>query len=978
MLIKKIVFKIVLLLTIYSGSEHIGLSQFYTTGSAPAGVKWKILKSENFNLIFPEENLRASIQFTDYLVNTMEKNGEWYDSVRPAPINIIMYNQSVLSNAYVTLAPRRMELISTPPQDIYAHDWLEQLALHEYKHVVQLQTLKQGFTKGLCWFTGDIGNGVPVAFLPLWYVEGDAVLYETATTSTGRGREPDFMKGIKAIELQRPKRYSYDQAYLGTYKGYSPDHYSYGYQMVSWTNLKFGNHVFNTALSNVAKRPYTVAPFYFGLKRSTGLSKVSIYDSTYNYLRNKWIKENTFKKKTDIASKIHTTFNSDFVSYRFPYIDSYDSIIVLRTSIDDNAKFVKIKNGKEEVITHVGYFKGSQVGYSNRYIAWEDLNYNIRWEKINYSNIRIYDRNTRLSFLLQRKSRHFSPSISKDEKRIAVINNSADYLSRLEIFNIEAKSKIKGFIHPDSLQLSYNTWIDSENIVVVALEKAGKSIYQININTGKWKKLFGPSYYNITSLNANDSEVLFTYTFDGSQNIYSLSLNSGSIARLTNAEIATDFGTLKNNGELFYSDYNYTGYKLKTIETPARYQINLKHLIPYKHEFADTFSKIINFNVQDSVFKPVEYSIEKYSKIKHAFNLHSWLVPFYIDVQNLESMNSPGELVDNTNLGVSLFSQNMLSTLTSSLGYYYKDGYSHFRPTIKYSGSLPVFTFDMDWGGKHIYMHDFDTTINNHPITNPNISLRFDVHVPINLSSSRKILTMRPGFDLSFNNRSMVSRQIHANYPLIDSLTGVYYYNNIGTGNFYHSFYLASRKSMRDIRPKWGLSIYLSMLKAGNTIPYKEIFESNIAIANIYTPGFWKHHSLKFVFANETGLRQRLTIPKGYTAKEIDLPWIHTSQKLSAEYTMPVFYPDLSVGPIAYFKRLHFSGYIDYMRFKGAEYLINPQKKIFKKYSLGFELGVETHFFRFFWPVTPVFRLSYLPIEGKTVPEFYFSTSYIF
>ncbi len=978
MLVKKISFKVVLLILIYTVDTHVGVSQFYNTGSASLKVKWKILKTENFSLVFPAENQSSGIRFSNYLASTMLKNGEWYDSSRPKPIQIIMYNQNVLSNAYVTLAPRRMELISTPPQDIYPHDWLEQLALHEYKHVVQLHTLKQGFTKSLSWLTGDIGNGVPVAFVPLWFIEGDAVLFETSVSSTGRGREPNFMKGIKAIELQRSKRYTYDQAYLGTYKGYVPDHYSYGYQMVSWTNLNYGNKAFNSTLKNVAKKPFTLAPFYFGLKKSTGLSKVNIYDSTCTYLKKLWIEEKPERSTSTISNQVPTQYRSDFCSYRFAYIDSNDSLISLRTSIDDNAKFVKIKNGKEEVLINIGYFNGIQVGYSDRYIAWEDLSYNVRWQQVNYSNIRIYDRKTKNSFLLQRKSRHFSPSISKDEKQIAVINNSPDYLSSIEIFEIESRTMQNSFMHPDSLQLSCNSWIDNENIALVVLEKSGKSIYQLNIKNGEWKKLYGPTNYNISSLNAYNSEILFTHTIDGSKNIYRLDLNNGSVVRLTNSEIAADYGTLNNERQLFYSDYDYTGYKLKSIGSASSNSTKLEEIIPYRHEFADTFSRIINFNAQDSVFKPTKYTIGKYSRIKHAVNLHSWLVPVYIDVLNLESINSPGELVDNTNLGFSIFSQNLLSTFTSSLGYYYKDGYSHFRPIIKYEGTLPVITFDMDWGGKQQYIQYFDTTINNHPINNTNMRLALDVHIPFNFSTSRKILTIRTGYNFSFHNLTAVSNHNHEDYPLIDSLTGVYYYNNVLTSNIYSSFYLASRKSTRDIHPKWGISLYLSMLNARKTIPYKEIFESNIAIANIYTPGIWRHHSLKFVLASENGLRERLSLPKGYTAKDIDVPWIHSSQKLSVEYTLPLFYPDLSIGPLAYFKRVHFSGKFDYMRFKGSEFLINAQKQIFKKYSLGFDLGVETHFFRFFWPVTPVFSLSYLPKENKTVPGFYLSTSYIF
>ena len=78
-----------------------------------------------------------------------------YLNHRPSPIPVILHNHSVRSNGFVAWAPKRMELVTTPSPHGYPQDYLEQLALHEFRHVVQVDKLRQGFTKGLSYIIGE-------------------------------------------------------------------------------------------------------------------------------------------------------------------------------------------------------------------------------------------------------------------------------------------------------------------------------------------------------------------------------------------------------------------------------------------------------------------------------------------------------------------------------------------------------------------------------------------------------------------------------------------------------------------------------------------------------------------------------------------------------------------------------------------------------------------------------------------------------
>ena len=85
-----------------------------------------------------------------------------------------------------------MEIVSTPSLDSDPEPWLKTLAFHETQHVAQVQQLNNGIFKGLSYLFGQQAPGAAVGFIPLWFLEGDAVYHETAATNGGRCRDASF------------------------------------------------------------------------------------------------------------------------------------------------------------------------------------------------------------------------------------------------------------------------------------------------------------------------------------------------------------------------------------------------------------------------------------------------------------------------------------------------------------------------------------------------------------------------------------------------------------------------------------------------------------------------------------------------------------------------------------------------------------------------------------------------------------------
>ena len=194
-------------------------AQFYQSGQDAASIHWQQIKTPHFQIIFPKEFEKEANRLAntlDYLYTFVSKSLDY----KPRKISILLHSQSSYSNGMVTWAPKRMELYTTPAQDNYAQDWLDQLAVHELRHVVQINKLNQGITQIASILFGQQAVGAVTGMLPRWFLEGDAVATETALTSTGRGRTASFEMEMKTLVTSRNSLYSYEKMLRGSYKDY--------------------------------------------------------------------------------------------------------------------------------------------------------------------------------------------------------------------------------------------------------------------------------------------------------------------------------------------------------------------------------------------------------------------------------------------------------------------------------------------------------------------------------------------------------------------------------------------------------------------------------------------------------------------------------------------------------------------------------------------------------------------------------------
>ncbi len=302
-------------------------------------------------------------------------------------VPILLNMTSVRSNGFVTWTPRRMELIVTPPQDSYAQDWIGQLSLHEYRHVVQISQLDQGFLSALKYVTGEIAMGGGAAIMPAWYYEGDAVLNETRLSAAGRGRSAGFEMPLRTLLLGERKLYPFSKIKLGSYKDFVPDQYQYGYQMVNWTNEHYGQDFWPDAIDYSARNAYLISPLsvYFIMKHKTG--KKQIYRNAMDSIKILYNKQEESITYSDYL-KINQRKTGTYTSYRFPQLLENGKVLALKSGINQRDYFVVIDSaGKETKILTTGAISGLKTDMHGNRILWDEFTSDPRWALRNFSEI---------------------------------------------------------------------------------------------------------------------------------------------------------------------------------------------------------------------------------------------------------------------------------------------------------------------------------------------------------------------------------------------------------------------------------------------------------------------------------------------------------------------------------------------------------------------------------------------------------------
>jgi len=914
----------------------ISFAQYYYIGQNSSARHWRQINTEHFQIIYSEE-FESKAQYTVNLLTLVYDKATVTLKTKPKKISIILQNDMVEANGFVTLAPRRAEFFTTPPQDDEGLEWLNLLAVHEFRHVVQISKYNQGMTKLLYLLFGEQGVGFVIgATTPLWFVEGDAVGFETFATGYGRGRLPSFNMESRAMLLQLGA-FNYDKASFGSFKNYIPNRYHLGYHLTSYVKEINGIYTWDSVLNRVAKFPLQPFPFSHSLKKYTGIGTAKTYDSMSVFLEEKWKKmyqlnESYYSNYVLLNDTVHPTFTS----YTYPF-ETPLGIIAVKKGMADVEQLVLLKEGKEKTIYKMGAYDGSSFSCNGKYATWVEQMPDVRWEYRSFSDVVVYDLEKDKRIRFTHKQRLFAPNISKENKIVAVAVDKANIPS-LQFFTIDNSSAYlkKDFVDMDMIY--YPVWGDSNQIYFVAKKEGYQNIYSWNYVSDVLQPLVVSVPFVMTHLVYYKEKIIFHSTQSGIDNIFEFNLTTKEIKQLTVSKFGAFYPSVTADGKLLYNEYSAKGMNIARLESSAEKPFYVSQgLLMYSNTHQDEQKVFLDRK------NMTQYASKKYYTHLHLFNLHSW-APLSINAESREAA-----------LGMSAMSQSKLSNMVTSYNYTYnpqlitnthqlKVDYMFWFPKFSFSAVHELTKFyPVKDGEEYIFVE------NGRNILMANMSLDF------NLSRSywQRYVSFSSGYSY---NHLWRGDGLEAQFNLLES-------------SFF--YYCGTKRAKRDLQSRWALS--LNVYNRHTLSSSASFTNSNFVAARVFTPGVLKHHSLQinaqWQQSDAYALRplNAVELPRGYTN-------IFYNQISAAkfDYIFPLCYPDVRLGALMYIQRIKMGFFFDYAQ------LTDVDNQFQMLHSQGAEIRFDVNLLRYSYLMDIGCRVASYQTNGLTYlyPQLLFNVAF--
>ena len=910
-------------------------SQFYDIGQESTSTRWRSIETRDFKIIFPDY-LEKSARESASIFQQNAGNVQLGLKTIPSQTPIILHPNFAYSNAYAIWAPRRIEVLTTPGQDIYGDPWLHQLALHEYRHIVQLKKLEQGITKGLTYVFGQQTVAVSTGlFVPSWFLEGDAVATETVFSETGRGRVPAFSNPFRA-QLAEKGAYSYPKAAFGSYRDFVPNVYTLGYHIVSFGREKYGNELWNSALDAVARKPFTITPFNHGLKKISGLNKKRLYKETVANLDALWGGKQTGEAKY-IKSAAKT---NEYLNYLNPFLIDDTTIVALKTSYSKTPQIVKIEtSGKEDVLLTPGFIPDNLISCHKGWLAWVEYRPHVRWQTVSYTDVVLYNP---VSGQMQRKRykrKLYAPVSTKNGDGFAAIEYTPEGKAFITIItdNREQQTEVPKGIHPIT-----PVWAEEEeSLIFIAVDESGKGFMKFDITRTSFSRIGKPTYTEISDPAVSGEWIYFTGTSGNKNQLCRMSLNGGPIEIISTSA----YGAVRphiNLESITYSDYTADGYR---VAVKLLGDLTSK---PYVPDNPADWIRVDELKTQETTNHeiPIQDSSlvsTPYQKAAHLFNIHSW-APLYVDIS--------GETV---RPGFSVMSQNLLSTLFVTAGYDYdlNEQTGMLRTKVTYKGLFPEISSEISTGNRAGSRDENGS------------SQRFTWHeTNVDLSIGQALNFSGGNYNRGvYGQTSYTHKQISHNSDTPDNFTK----GSLSVLSYRLFAYTYRRQSYRDLAPRLGVNAEFAFRHS----PFGTLDAGNIMglQTQIFLPGFFANHSFGFYAGHQRSyskiFRNIIGSSRGYILPTPGNRMI--SYKIN--YKFPLWYPDLHIGGLIYFKRLRTNIFHDYTKISA-----DLPKQIYQ--SSGLDIITDFHMFGLSMPVSAGLRGIYLHSQNKSIFELLFSINF--
>ncbi|MBK8249994.1 MAG: hypothetical protein IPK85_21775 [Gemmatimonadetes bacterium] len=858
----------------------------------PRGLDWQEVRTAHFTVIYPRaldgEARRAARLLEDHYRPLAASLG-----VAPRRIPVVLTNQSLTTNAYVGWAPRRTQWYAMPSPTVDAFgpmDWYRLLAVHEGRHIVQEQALRTGWVGLLSRIFGDqtmafLGGQL---YFPAWFWEGDAVGMETALSSSGRGRLPSFTGRLRTM-VAGGETPAYYPTWQGSLRTLYPDWYEQGFLLTSYVRRHHGDSAWRRVLRSASWNPLPPFALSLALKRETGKGLVDLQAAALAEADSAWRVQRDAVRETPGTPRSPT--NDAYHVWSLPQVAGDGSIIATYWDMDTPTQLVRLARGRREVLVdRVGLVGDLQFHVRGNQVVWSEYEVDPRYGERNYLVVKRLDLDTRQVVRLSDRSRYYGPSLSPDGARIVAVEFDSTRRTRLAFMDAES-GVVRPALDVSGGHLVTPSWTpDGRGVFVVAVDTArGNALLRVDVLSGQVRTLVDFTHDAISRPVASGGYVLFDSPRDGLDNVWAVDTSSGRVTRVTSRRFGAKHASPAADGRtMVYADYGPSGWDI--VEAPldpgSGEEASVVRAAPVR--LAD--STVAQEARLGAALAPATHDAWRprpYGGLRTLFDFHSLMV-------------APGS--DGVNQGLSLESRNLLNTFGLNAGVLWNTNEQKLSMDVgaSYAGLPVIVDAGMRWGSRGSSFTDSLGAVVPYSWNEQSVQLVARLPLTRLMGQRRQSLTLAAGV---------------ARTRVTDQPVRFRFDNN--NGLFTPVVYSATASHVRSAAFRDLMQTGASASVVYRHTPLQGDYDSHLLAARgtAIAPGPFRNDALVLDAGHEEQrpdeyrFSSELVFPRGFSRRYHD-----RLTRAGASYHLPLLYPDLALGPLAFVRRIQGAGFVDVAR----------------------------------------------------------------
>lgn len=641
-------------------------------------LEWYTISGKHCFVHFHEESERTARVTAKILDEIWEPITRLYD-YEPEPVHFVIKDIDDYSNGATYFFDNKIEIwASALDFDLRgSHNWLRNVISHEFTHLVQIQAaLKVGRRVPafyLQWLNyedkrrPDILYGFPnviVSYpiatlnMPAWFAEGTAQYMRTEWGYDYWDAHRDMILRSYVLDgnmLTWNQMGVFDKTSLGNESVYNS-----GFALTRYIAQKYGEK----SLRDISKRLGKWNNFTFdaAVEDVLGISGNALYNEWKSYLKKYYSDAMAQVNKNEVSgSKV---FSEGFGNFYATFAGSTDNIYFISNKGNDYLSLSSLykhdlTSGETKMLVPGVKTSFGVLDNGNKILISKLSDDNKNW--YNVHDLFLYDvkaeDETRLTYNLRANQ----PSVSNKQDKVVFVFQR-DGTSNLGMVDMDG-TNFRALTTFSNGEQVYGPRFspDDSKILFDYSDFDNRDIAVYNLSTGKYDFLLESRNDERNGFFLDDSTIIYSADYSGIFNVYSFSINKGRRTQLTNVTGGAFMPALNPNGDLVYSGYTSSGYKLFLVKKDSLGNIKSE----------DNYSSIKNFpmgemkplgDLSDDVirsfrnFNDKEYPQTEKSKYSGAFSKLT-----FFPVLRLDNYNTGNSVIQRFKPGVYFTSSDMLN-----------------------------------------------------------------------------------------------------------------------------------------------------------------------------------------------------------------------------------------------------------------------------------------------------------------------------